>query len=179
MGQAVSRVEVWTEVVNTVIEEFILIFIAVNEIDDQARRAREFGWLSDEMVIRYQNRQPGARMLERGRSLPLPPDLLEQGALGTPNWQSGTARRRSAHALPGNDLQHHPRRTCTACARASQSDLRIMFDHPTLRQKVLMGRLGRPKDPIGSIRDSAASPGLASADRESPRQDAVSHLHCN
>ena len=52
-GQAILRTEIWIEVVDTVIQEFALIFMAVNKIQNEEERMNEFGRLSDEMVTRY------------------------------------------------------------------------------------------------------------------------------
>ena len=52
-GQATSRVEIWTEVIETVVKEFGLIFIAVNEVEGKERRQDEFIRLADDMVRRY------------------------------------------------------------------------------------------------------------------------------
>lgn len=52
-GEATSRVEVWMDVVETVVKEFGLIFMAVNEIDVPEERQNEFIRLSDDMIRRY------------------------------------------------------------------------------------------------------------------------------
>jgi len=56
-GQATSRVEVWIEVAQTVVKEFAMIFMSVNEIPDKAARKAEFVRLSDEMMRRYYTEQ--------------------------------------------------------------------------------------------------------------------------
>ena len=52
-GEATSRVEVWLDVVETVVKEFGLIFMAVNKISDQVKRQDEYIRLSDDMIRRY------------------------------------------------------------------------------------------------------------------------------
>lgn len=54
-GQATSRIEVWIDVAATVVKEFGLIFIAVNQLSDAESREAEFVRLSDEMIKRYFN----------------------------------------------------------------------------------------------------------------------------
>ena len=54
-GEATSRVEIWTDVVETVVHEFSLIFVAVNEITEKGERQREFVTRADEMIRRYYN----------------------------------------------------------------------------------------------------------------------------
>ena len=52
-GQATSRVEVWVELAATIVREFALIFLAVNEIEDKIQRKAEYIRLSDDMMRRY------------------------------------------------------------------------------------------------------------------------------
>jgi len=52
-GEATSRTEVWTSVASTVVREFVLIFMAVNDIEDRDQRKDEFVRLGDEMMMRY------------------------------------------------------------------------------------------------------------------------------
>jgi hypothetical protein len=52
-GQATNRVEIWVDVASTVVEEFSMIFLAVNDISDPAERKTEFIRLADDMVRRY------------------------------------------------------------------------------------------------------------------------------
>ncbi|MFC1979345.1 hypothetical protein ACFLVS_00475 [Chloroflexota bacterium] len=52
-GQATSRIEVWVDIVQTVVKEFGLIFLAVNQIPDDEQRQAEYIRLSDEMITRY------------------------------------------------------------------------------------------------------------------------------
>lgn len=63
-GQATSRVEIWIDVVQTVVQEFGLIFMAVNEIKDREQRQQEFIRLSDEMIRRYYSAQAHQKALE-------------------------------------------------------------------------------------------------------------------
>lgn len=69
-GQATSRTEVWVDVASTVVREFVLIFEAVNKIDDPALRESEFLRLGDESMTRFYSettrRQLGNSNLERG-----------------------------------------------------------------------------------------------------------------
>ena len=57
LGEATSRVETWTRVVETVVREFGLIFITVNEIADKEARQHEYIRLSDDMIRRYYREQ--------------------------------------------------------------------------------------------------------------------------
>ena len=52
-GQATSRTEVWVDIAATVVREFVLIFMAVNEIVDPQQREAEYLRLGDEMMSRY------------------------------------------------------------------------------------------------------------------------------
>lgn len=52
-GQVTSRTEVWVSVASTVVREFVLIFMAVNKIEDPDEREQEFLRLGDEMMKRY------------------------------------------------------------------------------------------------------------------------------
>ena len=52
-GLATSRIEIWIELATTVVKEFALIFLAVNDITDPAERRAEYIRLSDEMMRRY------------------------------------------------------------------------------------------------------------------------------
>jgi hypothetical protein len=52
-GEATSRVEVWIQLASTVVREFALIFLAVNELPDSIERKAEFIRLSDDMMRRY------------------------------------------------------------------------------------------------------------------------------
>lgn len=52
-GQATSRTEVWVDIAATVVREFVLIFMAVNTIEDPQHRATEYLRLGDEMMSRY------------------------------------------------------------------------------------------------------------------------------
>lgn len=52
-GQATSRTEIWVDVASTVVREFVLIFLGVNDMPDADQRKREFLRLGDEMVTRY------------------------------------------------------------------------------------------------------------------------------
>lgn len=63
-GQATSRVEIWIDVVQTVVQEFGLIFMAVNEIKDKDQRQQEFIRLSDEMIRRYYSAESREKALE-------------------------------------------------------------------------------------------------------------------
>jgi hypothetical protein len=68
-GQATSRTEVWIEVVDTVVNEFALIFLAVNKIKDENERMNEFGRLSDEMITRYYSKtvKQGVKLAEKSK----------------------------------------------------------------------------------------------------------------
>jgi hypothetical protein len=52
-GQATNRVEIWVDVASTVVEEFSMIFLAVNDMSDPIERKAEFIRLADDMVRRY------------------------------------------------------------------------------------------------------------------------------
>jgi len=52
-GQATSRTEIWVDIAQTVVREFVLIFIAINDIEDKSVRKQEFTRLGDEMMRRY------------------------------------------------------------------------------------------------------------------------------
>jgi len=52
-GEATSRVEVWIQLASTVVREFALIFLAVNELPNPTERKAEFIRLSDDMMRRY------------------------------------------------------------------------------------------------------------------------------
>ena len=52
-GEATSRVEVWIQLASTVVREFALIFLSVNDIPDALERRAEYIRLSDEMMRRY------------------------------------------------------------------------------------------------------------------------------
>lgn len=52
-GQATNRVEIWVDVASTVVEEFSMIFLAVNDLADPIERKAEFIRLADDMVRRY------------------------------------------------------------------------------------------------------------------------------
>ena len=64
-GEATSRTEVWVNVASTVVREFILIFMGVNDIDDSEQRRDEFLRRADEMTNRYYN-EATRRQLARG-----------------------------------------------------------------------------------------------------------------
>lgn len=59
-GQATSRTEVVIEVISTFVQEFGLIFIAVNDIADPAERKREYIKRADEMIREYYSSATGA-----------------------------------------------------------------------------------------------------------------------
>jgi len=52
-GEATSRVEVWVDILETVVREFGLIFMAVNEVAAKEEREQEYIRLSDDMLRRY------------------------------------------------------------------------------------------------------------------------------
>lgn len=64
-GEATSRTEVWVNVAGTVVREFVLIFMGVNDIEDPEQRRDEFLRRSDEMTNRYYN-EATRRQLARG-----------------------------------------------------------------------------------------------------------------
>lgn len=64
-GEATSRTEVWVNVAGTVVREFVLIFMGVNEISDPEQRRDEFLRRADEMTNRYYN-EATRRQLARG-----------------------------------------------------------------------------------------------------------------
>lgn len=64
-GEATSRTEVWVNVAGTVVREFVLIFMGVNDISDPEQRRDEFLRRADEMTNRYYN-EATRRQLSRG-----------------------------------------------------------------------------------------------------------------
>ena len=64
-GEVTNRTEVWVNVASTVVREFVLIFMGVNDIKDSAERRDEFLRLSDEMTSRYYN-EATRRQIARG-----------------------------------------------------------------------------------------------------------------
>ena len=64
-GEATSRTEVWVNVAGTVVREFVLIFMGVNDINDPEQRRDEFLRRADEMTNRYYN-EATRRQLARG-----------------------------------------------------------------------------------------------------------------
>jgi hypothetical protein len=52
-GQTTSRVQVWVDIAQTVVREFGLIFLSVNEIENKVQRKAEYIRLADDMVKRY------------------------------------------------------------------------------------------------------------------------------
>ena len=67
-GQATSRAEVVVEVISTFVQEFALIFKAVNEIADPVEREREYIRQFDERLREYYSEQTGptVKRLEGG-----------------------------------------------------------------------------------------------------------------
>lgn len=63
-GQATSRTDVWVDIAATVVREFVLIFMAVNEMDNSNERETEFLRLGDEMITRYYNDTVKGRILK-------------------------------------------------------------------------------------------------------------------
>lgn len=52
-GQVTSRTEIWVSVASTVVREFVIIFMAVNKIEDPEEREREYLRLGDEAMSRF------------------------------------------------------------------------------------------------------------------------------
>lgn len=67
-GQATNKVEIWVDVASTVVQEFSMIFLAVNDITDPAERKAEFIRLGDDMVRRYYTE--AQKQLAEGRRHP-------------------------------------------------------------------------------------------------------------
>lgn len=67
-GQATNKVEIWVDVASTVVQEFSMIFLAVNDIADPAERKAEFIRLGDDMVRRYYTE--AQKQLAEGRRHP-------------------------------------------------------------------------------------------------------------
>jgi hypothetical protein len=68
-GQATSRTEVWIQVVETIVQEFALIFMAVNKLASEEERRAEWIRLCDDMIQRYysQTVRQGIQMLNNGK----------------------------------------------------------------------------------------------------------------
>jgi len=64
-GEATSRTEVWTEVAGTVVREFVLIFMGVNDIKDVEERRDEFLRRADEMTNRFYNEATRRQLSQR------------------------------------------------------------------------------------------------------------------
>ena len=58
-GQATSRSEVMVEVIGTFVNEFALVFLAVNDITDQEERKREYIRRADQMLREYYSQLTG------------------------------------------------------------------------------------------------------------------------
>jgi len=68
-GQVITRTEIWVDVASTVVREFALIFMAVNDIEDRELRQQEYLRLGDEMMIRYysQTVKQGVNLFDRSK----------------------------------------------------------------------------------------------------------------
>lgn len=70
-GQATSRTEVWIEVATTIVQEFALIFMTVNQFATEEEREAEFIRMSDDMMTRYysQATRKGVQLVGNGNGM--------------------------------------------------------------------------------------------------------------